>query len=135
MGRAAPTGRRSSSHPTATTAPGAMARARDPVRQLAGDLLPDLPRVITRLDLEIQLQELDDRQISGSFSVGDGAALEHQPTVRAMRVDELPIEAGLTDPRLAHDSYNLAAAGLRALERLVQLLHLRSPPDELREPT
>ncbi len=50
-------------------------------------------------------------------------------------VKGLGLRGGAYASSFAHDSHNLAVAGFRALERLVQLIHLGSPSHELRQPT
>src|SRR5262245_29061253 len=49
-------------------------------------------------------------------------------------MEHLPEEPRLADTRLADDRYHLAASQVRALERVAQLLQLRVPADETREP-
>lgn len=51
-----------------------------------------------------------------------------------MRVGELVIQARFADARLTHHGHDLAAAGLRVVERLIQLLDLGGPADERGQP-
>src|SRR6266498_1243506 len=52
--------------------------------ELAGDFLADLPRVVPVPDLEVDLEEIDNRKIDAGPAVGDGAGFEDQPVVNAM---------------------------------------------------
>ena len=52
----------------------------------------------------------------------------------AVRVRDLPDEAGLPDARLPDEGDDLAVPGGRALKRLAQLLHLAVPADERGQP-
>ena len=71
---------------------------------------------------------------AGRLAVGDGAALEDQPALGAVRVRELAEQARLADAGLADHRHDLAAPRPGLLQRLAQLLHLRVAPDEAREP-
>ena len=55
--------------------------------------LPDLPRVIAALKLEVAAKEIDDRQVGGGLTVGDGSGLNGQPAAHTMGVGELPGQA------------------------------------------
>jgi hypothetical protein len=63
--------------------------------ELARHLLANLARLIAGLDLKVGAEELDERQKRRGRPVGDGAALDEEPAVDAVRVGELPEEAGL----------------------------------------
>ena len=93
--------------------------------QLARHLLADLACVVARLDLEVGAEQVDERQKRRRLPVGDGAALDDQPALRAMRVGELPEEARLADAGLADDGHDLAVPGAGPLQRLAELLELR----------
>ena len=101
--------------------------------ELARHLLADLARVIARLDLEVGPQELDERQKRRRLPVGDGAALDDQPALDAVRVGELPEEPRLADAGLADDGHDLAVPGAGPLQGLAELLQLRVAPDEAGE--
>src|SRR5262249_25608574 len=45
---------------------------------LARDLLPPLTLVVLRYDLEVVLEQIDDRQVGRRSAVGDRAGLQHQ---------------------------------------------------------
>ncbi len=98
--------------------------------QLAGDLLADLALVVAVLDLEVGLEQVDDREIRRRLSVRHRAALEHEPPARAMRPHELEEEPGFPDTGLAHHRGELAAAGAGLLERAVKVLDLGVASDE-----
>src|SRR5215831_19245165 len=49
-------------------------------------LLPDLPRVVAALKLEVAAKEIDDRQVGGRLAVGGRAGFKHAPAVDVRRV-------------------------------------------------
>src|SRR5260370_2928698 len=53
-------------------------------KDLARELLPDLARLIARLDLEIGPEQVDDGEKRRRLTVGDGAALNDPPAFRAI---------------------------------------------------
>ena len=89
--------------------------------------------VVPVLDLEVALEQVDDRQVAGRLAVGDGARLQDEPAVDAMGVRDLPDEPRLPDPRLPDEGDHLAVAGAGPLEGLAKLLQLGLPPDEAGE--
>ncbi len=62
-------------------------------QDLPRDLLPDLPRVVAALDLEIAADKLDHGEIRRRFAVRDARRFDHEAAVRAMGVGELPEQA------------------------------------------
>jgi hypothetical protein len=60
-------------------------------QQLARELLANLPCLVSRLDLKIDPEQLDDRQKRCRLAVGNGAAFDDQPALRAIGVGELPV--------------------------------------------
>ena len=95
---------------------GRQGRLQGPVQreELAGHLLADLARVVALLDLEVGLEQVDDRQVAGRLAVGDRAGLEDEPALGAVGVGELPDEARLPDAGLADEGDDLAVARRRA---------------------
>jgi hypothetical protein len=83
-----------------------------------------------RFDLEVRLEQLDERQGGGGLTVGDGLGRQNEPAVKSVRMRELVEETRLPDTRFPHDRNDLSVALSRSLERQVKLLELRSPPDE-----
>src|SRR5215475_13067111 len=65
--------------------------------QLAGDLLTDTARIIALFDLEVDVEQVDDREIGGGLAVRHGRGLEREPALGAMRMDKL-----VEQPRLPH---------------------------------
>ena len=59
-------------------------------QHLLRDPLPNLVRVVARLDVEVRLQKVDDRQIGHPLPVGGRAAHKDQRISEAVRLDELP---------------------------------------------
>jgi hypothetical protein len=101
------------------------------VQDLTADLLPDRMLVVTGLDLEIDLEQLDDRQIERSFSVGDGGALEDEPVLGKLRVGRLPDQAGLPHARIADQRDDLPMPRCGLLERFEERSELMFAPDEV----
>ena len=121
-------------------------------QHVPGDLGADRARVVAVRDLEVRLEEIDDRQVRGRLPVRHGEALEDEPSLGAMGMDELVEEAGLPHAGLPDDGHDLAvpaagslegpleqppthtAAAPGSLEGALQLLHLDVAPDEPGEP-
>jgi len=103
-------------------------------QDLPRDLLPDLPRVVAALDLEVAAEQLDHGQVGGGLAVGDRGGLHDEPAVHAVGVGELPEEARLAHARLPDHGDHLAVAQARPVEGAAELLQLRGAADEAREP-
>jgi len=60
--------------------------------ELSSDLVADLALIVAIADFEIRFEQSDHRQIWRRPSVGDGAALEHEPTgpARLCELEEEP---------------------------------------------
>ncbi len=101
--------------------------------KLAGRLLADPPAVIAGLDLEVALQQVDDGQVGGSLTVGDGAGLEDEPVRAAVGMSEFPVEAGLAHAGLADDRHELTVSAAGALESLAELGEFGVAADEAAE--
>jgi hypothetical protein len=101
--------------------------------EFARHLLADLARLIARLDLKVGAEEVDERQERRGLPIGDGAALDDEPAVDAVRVGELPEETRLADTWLADDGHDLAVPCTGPLQGLAELLQLRVAPDEAGE--
>ena len=101
--------------------------------RLPRHLLADLAGVVAPLDLKVDAEEVDDRQVRRRFPVGDGARLEDQPSFGAVGAGELPVEAGLSDTGLADDRHDLPVARSSQLQGLGQLHDLLGAADELRQ--
>jgi hypothetical protein len=102
--------------------------------QLAGHLLPDLAQVVPVLDLEIALEQVDHRPVARRLAVRHGGALEDQPALQAMRVDELVDEAGLAHARLADHRRHLPMTVAGELLGAAELLQLGGAAGEARKP-
>ena len=94
------------------------------------NLPPHHPRVVARLDVEVSLEQIDDSQIGSALAVGGRAAFEEQPAFRAAGMGELPAQARLPHPGLAHHGHHLPAADLGQIERLLELIQLDVPAHE-----
>ena len=102
--------------------------------QPCADLGAALARAVARLDLEVALEQLRDRQIRRGLAVGERPAFEDQPLGPGHGLRDLVEEPRFADAGLAHDGHDLATARLRLRERCVELVELGSAPDEAREP-
>src|SRR4029453_2327799 len=98
--------------------------------ELACDLLSDGASVVTCVDPKVALAEIDDRQIGAGCTVRDGARLEDKPILRSMRGHELPEQALLANPGLAHNRHELPMTPTRLLEGLAQVVELALTSDE-----
>src|SRR5262245_45077982 len=78
---------------------------------LAGNPLADLPPIVPLLDLEVALEQVDDRQVGRGLSEGHRARLQDQPAAGAVGVYELPVQARLADARLPHHGDDLSVSG------------------------
>jgi hypothetical protein len=97
-------------------------------------LLPDRARLVAFGQLEIALQEIDERQVWRGTAVGNRLRLEHQPAARVRRMDELAQETRLAHAGRADHRQDLALGRGGTPQGFVQRLHLEAPPDERREP-
>src|SRR4029453_6934325 len=100
----------------------------------AADLLPNFPRVVARLDLEIRLEQIDDRQIRSRFTVRDGSTLEDEPPAPGPRTSELEEQARFPDPGFPDDRDDLAVTLRGLFPRRPTLLDLGIAADEARQP-
>ena len=96
--------------------------------QFAGDFVADLPLFITVVNVEVALEQVDDRQIGGGLAIGGRRALQQEPALRARSLGELVEETGLADPRFPDDRHHLAVPSPSLFQRLVQGRELRLPP-------
>src|SRR5215471_5862827 len=102
-------------------------------QKLARDLLAHGSRVVTSLDPEVVLAELEERQKGAGRAVGDGARLEHETILSPMRMDELADQPRFSDSRLADDGDDLSLRRPRLVEGLTQVVELPASPDKTRE--
>ena len=61
--------------------------------------------------------------------------MQDEPALAAMRLRDLPDEAGLADARLPDDGHDLAVTGGGPFQRAAEQLQLQTPPDERRHGT
>ena len=94
-----------------------------------------VPEVIAVLDATVGFEQVADRQVGGGFAVGDRAALQPQPALRVVGVEELVDQARFAHAGLAEERHHLPLAALRALQRLVQRGQLRLPAHKAGEST
>src|SRR4029453_3421229 len=94
------------------------------------DLLPDPFGIVMALDFEVDAEQRYHRKVGSGLPVSDGTGLQGEPTIPAMRMDELPAETGLAPARFADHGDHLALALPRPVESYPELLQFRAPPDE-----
>ena len=102
-------------------------------QHLAGDLLAPRALVVAIRDSEIGLEQIDHRQVRRRFAVREGKRLEHQALALPAHL-EFVKQARLADSCLGHRRNDLPMPAARLLERLVELLELRTTAHELRQP-
>ena len=83
---------------------------------------------------EVAAEQLDHGQVGGGLAVGDRGGLHDQPAVHAVGVGELPEETRLAHARLPDHGDHLAVPQAGPVEGAAELLQLRVPADEAREP-
>ncbi len=98
------------------------------------DLRANGPRVVALGNFEVGLEQEDQRHVRSGLAVGDRARLEHQPPVRAVRVNELVEQPRFADAGLADDGHHLSPPMRRLVQRQAQPLDLGLAADELSEP-
>src|SRR5262249_14437297 len=103
-------------------------------QNLPGDLLANLPRVVATLDLEVTAEQLDHGKVGASLAVGDRGGLRDEPAVYAVRMEELPEETRLAHSWFPDHGDDLPASQTRPIESVSEVLKLRVPSDEAREP-
>ncbi len=86
--------------------------------------------VVPALDMEVRLQQRDDRQVGFAATVRQRGRIEEQPIRRAPRRGDLVDQAGFASPRFAHNRHHAAVARLDAVECAAQLCDLDVAADE-----
>jgi hypothetical protein len=80
----------------------------------------DLKRIVPLLDLEVGAEDVQNGQVGRRLAVRHTVALEPGHPLPFQGLAEFVEEARLPHPRLAHDAYQLAAAGFGPSQALVQ---------------
>ena len=101
--------------------------------ELARDLGPHAGGFVAVIDLEVGLEQLDDREVRRGLAVRDGPGLEDEPVARMMGVREFPEHPGFSQTGLAHKSHDLTLSGRCARKGGRQQLHLGLAADETGE--
>src|SRR5207245_6204414 len=86
-------------------------------KQLVGDLCANVVVVVAVLDVEVCLEEVDDREVGRGLAIGDRAAFEDEPAGHRLGMGEFPEETGLAHSRLADGGDDLAVADASPLQR------------------
>src|SRR5262249_4296922 len=86
--------------------------------QLAGDLLTDLPRLVTLLNLKVELEEVTERKVGGGFPPGDRSALKYEPASGGRGPNKSIEGAGLPPPGPPHARHDLPVTHASPLQRL-----------------
>jgi hypothetical protein len=103
-------------------------------QEVPRDVGPDGTRLVPVLDVQIALEQIDDRDIGRGFPIRDRGTLYHQPPLGSIRAKTLIDEAGLAHPWLSHQRHHLAMAAPSRLQRVVEVIQFTIPPDETGEP-
>ena len=111
---------------------GGQGRLEGPIQreELSGHLLSNLAVGLAIVDLEVGLEQVDDRQPAGRLAVGHRARFQDEPLLSPVGVGELVDQAGLPHAGFSHDGDQLAVAFLREDERPAELLDLGVAADE-----
>src|SRR2546428_13416012 len=83
---------------------------------MPGDLGAYRADVVTLVDTEMGLHEINDREIAGGPAIGDSAGLEGPAPGDAVGVGQLVEEAGLAPARFAPHGHGPALTGPRPLQ-------------------
>ena len=95
-------------------------------QHLPGHLGADGARVVAVLDVAVALEQVEHREVGRGLAVGHRGALQHQPALGVVGVDELVDQARLAHAGLAHQRHHLACPAPARCQGLLQRLQLRS---------
>src|SRR5207302_2664083 len=76
------------------------------------------------LDLEVMLEEIDDREVGRVRPIGHGAGCQRSPRPQTRRTSELVDQPRLADAWLSHHAHDLAVASLDLYESITEDLEL-----------
>ena len=102
-------------------------------QHLPGDPGPHGTRLIRVLDVDVALEQVNDRKVGRRLAVGHRGTLQHPPALRVVGVDTLVHQAGLAHPGLPHYRHDLAVARAGLLQRLAHGGEFRLAPDKAGE--
>jgi hypothetical protein len=102
--------------------------------QLARNLAVDSLKAVPILDLEIALEETDNRKVAHRLAVRGGAALKHQASLQVVRVSEFVDKAGLAHPGFSNERHDLTVTVTGELPHPMKLFKLGVTADEPRQP-
>lgn len=88
--------------------------------ELVGDLVTSRLQIIPRVELNIGLEQVDDREIRASLAVGVRTGLEAQLSMGQVGAHELVAQAGLAYAGLPHHTYYLPPALLHLHQEVAQ---------------
>jgi hypothetical protein len=63
--------------------------------------------LIARIQLEVDLKQVDDREVRGRLAVGNRAAFEDEPAVGALHLRQLIAQTGFADAGLPDEADDL----------------------------
>ena len=72
-------------------------------QQMPGDLGANRPDIVTLIDAEVRLEQLDHEKVADGAAVRERSGLQNPKSEDAVRMGQLVEEAGLPHARLAHD--------------------------------
>src|SRR5262249_4558126 len=90
----------------------------------------DRLRRVACVQLEVDLEQVDDREVRGRFAVSDRTAFEDEPAVRALCLAQFIAQAGFADARLPHEADDLPTTLGDLSEEVAQVCQLPLPAYE-----
>jgi hypothetical protein len=103
------------------------------VQELGGDLVADRWGRIALIELEVVLEQGNDRPIGDRLVVGDGPGVEHAPRMCQQVPDELVTQAGFAHAGLANDPHDLPPSLFHMGHQGVQGRQFTGAPDARRQ--
>src|SRR4029450_2921551 len=79
--------------------------------QLAGNLLTDASRIIALFDLEVDVEQIDEREISCGLPVRHGRSPGGEPALGPMGMDKLVVQSSFPHPWLPYHGHHLTMPG------------------------
>jgi hypothetical protein len=98
--------------------------------ELAQDFVTNRLRRVARVQLEVGLEQVDDREVRGRLAVGGRAAFEDEPAMGQLRLGCLIAQAGFADARLSDEADDLPTTLCNLFQEGAQVCELSLPAHE-----